>query len=128
MSKRLVFIYDGECPFCNHFAELLELKSNIPSLELKDARDNPPEIPIEYDMDVKGALLILGNERLSGAEAINFICTQLDNPSDPLLLLLRIVFRSNNRTKFIFPFLIQARRMALLIKKVPRKINLEIST
>ena len=28
MTSNFTFIYDGECPFCNHFAELLELKAN----------------------------------------------------------------------------------------------------
>ena len=27
MTSNYTFIYDGECPFCNHFAELLEIKS-----------------------------------------------------------------------------------------------------
>ena len=40
MTSNFTFIYDGECPFCNHFAQLLELKSNLPSLELLDGRKN----------------------------------------------------------------------------------------
>ncbi len=122
MNTRLVFIFDGECPFCNKFAELLELKSNLPGIEIKDAREKPPEIPNEYDMDIKGALLINGKEILSGADAINFICRHITKPSDPLLVLLQTVFKSKERTSFIFPLLIQARRVALLIKRVPRKL------
>ena len=38
MSDKRLFIYDGECPFCNHFAQLLELKSSIPDLEILDGR------------------------------------------------------------------------------------------
>ena len=38
MNANLTFIYDGECPFCNHFAELLELKSKI----------NKISIPVSY--------------------------------------------------------------------------------
>ena len=29
MTSELTFIYDGECLFCNHFADLIELKSKI---------------------------------------------------------------------------------------------------
>ena len=38
MNKNLTFIYDGECPFCNHFAELLEIKSKITHISIIDGR------------------------------------------------------------------------------------------
>ena len=38
MKPNLTFIYDGQCPFCNHFAELLELKSNLSNLQIQNAR------------------------------------------------------------------------------------------
>ena len=41
MNTKLTFIYDGECPFCNHFAELLELKSKINKISILDGRKNP---------------------------------------------------------------------------------------
>ena len=40
MKTEITFIYDGECPFCNHFAELLELKSKIKNITILDARKN----------------------------------------------------------------------------------------
>ena len=40
MLDKYLFIYDGECPFCNYFAQLLELKSRLPSLEILDGRKN----------------------------------------------------------------------------------------
>ena len=73
MNSNLLFIYDGQCPFCNKFAELLELKSNLPNLQVKNARENPPEIPAGYDMDKNGAILFKGKEMLCGANAINYI-------------------------------------------------------
>ena len=123
MDTILIFIYDGECPFCNKFAELLELKSKLPNLIVKNARESQFEIPSGYDMDVKGALLINGNEMLSGSEAINYLCKKITNPSDPLLSILKIVFKSASRTDFIFPFLLRARRLSLFIKRVPIKLK-----
>ncbi len=122
MSKPLIFIYDGECPFCNKFAELLELKSNIPQIEIKDARTNPPEIPNGYDMDLKGAILINGDQMFFGSEAINLICSKIDKPSDSILELLRIIFSSRKQANLLFPFLLISRRIALLFKGVPNKI------
>ena len=121
MNKDLVFIYDGECPFCNHFAELVELKSKINNISILDGRKNLKLISslLEkgYDID-KGAILLKDDDIFHGAEAINYICNQINNPSGNLLKLLSQIFKSNSRTNFLFPFLIIARRFALISKGV----------
>ncbi len=123
MSSVLIFIYDGQCPFCNKFAELLELKSGLPNLQIKNARERPPEIPSGYDMDLQGAILINGQKILYGAKAINWICSEITDPSDSLLKLLVTAFSSQKRSTFLFPFLLWARRLTLIFKGVPRKID-----
>ncbi len=127
MSSKLVFIYDGECPFCNHFAELLELRSGLPEMTIKNARENLPEMKAllerGYDLD-NGAILLKGEEVLHGASAINWVCSQIKKPSDKLLKLIAITFSSNFRTDIIFPFLLLTRRILLVFKGVPRKLFL----
>ena len=123
MKSKLVFIYDGECPFCNQFAELLELKSNLPNLEIKNARESPNQIPDNYDMDIKGAILLKDGQFLNGAAAIHFVCKEIKEPSDQLLKLLTSIFASEKTTKLVFPFLILGRRILLLLKGVPRKFK-----
>ena len=121
MNSNYTFIYDGECPFCNHFAELLEIKSKITNIKILDGRKNLSLIKslLEkgYDLD-KGAILLKNEEILHGADAINTICKQISKPSSNLLLLLSRVFKSNKRTKVIFPLLIIARRFALISKGI----------
>ena len=121
MKKNLTFIYDGECPFCNHFAELLEIKSKIKNISILDARKNQiitnSLLNKGYDID-KGAILLRGDDIFHGAEAINTICNQINNPSGRLLKLLSNIFKSNKRTKLLFPFLVRARRFALISKGV----------
>ena len=121
MKKDLTFIYDGECPFCNHFAELLEIKSKIKNISILDARKNQiitnSLLNKGYDID-KGAILLKGDEIFHGAEAINTICIEINNPSGRLLQLLSNIFKSNKRTKLLFPFLVRARRLALISKGV----------
>ena len=123
MESKLVFIYDGECPFCNRFAELLELKSNLANIQIKNARDKPNEMPKGYDMDINGAILLKDGQMLYGAKAINWICSEIEEPSDALLKLLSIIFSSNHRTGLIFPFLLVARRIALFFKGIPRPFH-----
>ena len=125
MNSKVVFIYDGECPFCNKFAELLELKSGLPNISILNARENLSDLALlqkkGYDID-KGAILLKDNEILHGAKAINWLCSKIENPSDNLLKILALTFSSNNRTDFIFPFLLISRRLLLLLKGVPRKL------
>ena len=122
----LTFIYDGECPFCNHFAELLELRSNIKNITILDGRNNLELIKDllqkGYDLD-KGAILIKNKEIFHGANAINTICKLINQPSSRLLEILSITFKSNKRTNFIFPFLVRARRLALISKGIPTSLQ-----
>ena len=119
MSDKTLFIYDGECPFCNHFAHLLEFKSSIPSLQIIDGRENLEQLTElykkGYDLN-KGAILIKNENIMHGPDAINWICSQIKEPSDSLLEVLRIIFTSNKRTNFLFPFLLWGRRLSLSLK------------
>ena len=55
MNTNLTFIYDGECPFCNHFAELLELKSKINKISILDGRKNVVALREVIFMKARGA-------------------------------------------------------------------------
>ncbi len=119
MPDKNLFIYDGECPFCNHFAHLLEIKSSLPNFEILDGRKNLSLLSQLYSQGYdlnKGAILINGKSIMHGAEAINWICTEIKDPSNSLLEVLRIVFTSNKRTKFLFPILLWGRRLSLTLK------------
>ena len=121
MSSKFTFIYDGECPFCNHFAELIEIKSHIENIRLIDGRKNIELINslLEkgYDLD-KGAILLKKDEIFHGPDAINAICKQINNPSSNLLKILSNIFKSNKRANLFFPILIIARRFTLIAKGV----------
>ena len=121
----LIFIYDGECPFCNHFAELVELKSKIKNISILDGRKNPKIInelfSKGYDLD-KGAILLNEKKIYHGPDAINFVCSRIKNPSSNLLEILALTFKSPSRTKILFPFLVTARRFALIAKGVSTSI------
>ena len=121
MNSNLTFIYDGECPFCNHFAELLELKSKIENISVLDGRKNQKIVNslLEKGFDIdKGAILLKGDDIFHGSEAINTVCNQINDPSGGLLKLLSNIFKSKKRTKLLFPFLLRARRFALISKGV----------
>ena len=119
MSSEIIFIYDGECPFCNHFAQLIELKTSLPNLKILDGRKNLSILTNlfkeGYDLN-DGAILISENGILNGCNAVNFICSRIIEPNDSLLDVLRIIFKSKKRSKLLFPLLLIARRVLLSIK------------
>tara|TARA_Y100001968_G_scaffold296339_1_gene304454 strand:+ start:1034 stop:1417 length:384 start_codon:yes stop_codon:yes gene_type:complete len=125
MNSKLVFIYDGDCPFCNKFAELIELKSGLPNLTVTNARESKLAIKElyqkGYDID-QGAILLKNDEILHGASAINWICSQIKQPSDSLLRFISITFTTKRRTNLLFPFLLIGRRIILYLKGIPRKL------
>ena len=120
-NSSFTFIYDGECPFCNHFAELLELRSKVNNVSILDARKNPKIVKEllskGFDID-QGAVLLYEDKIFHGHEAINTICKQITSPSSKLLKILTLTFKSSSRAKLIFPFLVTARRFALISKGV----------
>ncbi len=125
MKSNFTFIYDGECPFCNNFAELLEIKSKINNIKILDGRKNliiiKSLLEKGYDLD-KGAILLKDDDIFHGANAINTICKEIKNPTSNLLKILSSIFKSNKRTKFLFPLLLRARRFALISKGVSQKL------
>tara|TARA_B100000287_G_scaffold192656_1_gene181860 strand:+ start:97 stop:477 length:381 start_codon:yes stop_codon:yes gene_type:complete len=125
MTSNFTFIYDGECPFCNNFAELLEIKSKINNIKIIDGRKNLNIIKslLEkgYDLE-KGAILLKDDDIFHGANAINTICKEIKNPTSNLLKILSSVFKSNKRTRFFYPLLLGARRFALISKGVSQKL------
>ncbi len=125
MTSNFTFIYDGECPFCNNFAEILEINSKIKNIKILDGRKNLRIIKslLEkgYDLD-KGAILLKDDDIFHGAKAINVICKEVNNPSSNLLKILSSLFKSTKRTKLLFPFLLRARRFALISKGVSHSL------
>ena len=118
-NSKSLFIYDGECPFCSHFAQLIELKSSLPSIEILDGRKNLALLfqlyKQGYDLN-NGAILVDNGNIMHGADAINWICSEIEEPSDSLLEILRLIFTSAKRTSFLFPILLWGRRLLLTLK------------
>ena len=130
MSDKTLFIYDGECPFCNKFGLLLELKSSLPSLEIIDGRKNLKLLTKlykqGYDLN-KGAILVNNGDIKHGSDAINWICSEIKDPNDSILKILRIIFKSKKRSKALFPFLLWGRRILLTVKgKLWQPVNEDI--
>lgn len=111
----LTLIYDGGCPFCREFALLSELKAGVADLQIVDGR---ADHNIRRELNSlglllrDGAVLIEGEQRWHGSEAIAELSRRM-KPSDPLLRLLARLFRNDQRSALAYPALLAARRLAL---------------
>ncbi len=116
-----VLVFDGGCVFCRHFAELSELRSGIPGLQIRDGRaDQALRQQLErrgYQLR-DGAMVIDAERVLHGAEAIAWLCGRMA-PSAALLQLLAPVLAEPQRAEAIYPLLLFARRLALALRGLP---------
>ena len=111
----LTLIYDGGCPFCREFALRSELQAGVPNLRIVDGRadhDLRRELNILGLTLRNGAVLIEGEQKWHGSEAISELSRRM-KPSDPLLRLLARLFADNQRSALAYPALLAARRLAL---------------
>jgi hypothetical protein len=116
-----LLVFDGGCVFCRHFAELSELRSGIPGLQIRDGRADQP---LRRDLARRGfrlrdgAVLIDGDRVLHGAAAIAWLCERMA-PSAPLLALLAPLFADGARARRLYPLLLLARRLTLAARGLP---------
>lgn len=116
-DQELDLIYDGECPFCSNYVELVRLRERAGKVHLHNARDPEvrkrfPEIAA-YDLDT-GMMARWRGEWFHGAEAVHLISTL--NRAAPLALLLA----SKRKARLLYPLLRAGRRCALLLRGIPK--------
>ena len=117
----LTLVYDGGCLFCRHFALRSELNAGINGLIIIDGRSSDQ---LRLDLKAKGlklkngAVLIEGDQTWHGSDAIEELCRRMQ-PSEPLLRILKSVFKDSGRARSFYPFLLYARRISLALTGIP---------
>jgi predicted DCC family thiol-disulfide oxidoreductase YuxK len=106
MSKTpLRVVYDGQCPFCSRYVELVRLKQQY-DVELVDARQNP-DTAENYGLDLnEGMIADLDGKVHHGADAVWLLSMLSERPG--LLSRRRIA-------KALYPWLRRGRRLTLRI-------------
>lgn len=116
-----VLVFDGGCPFCRHFAELSELRSGIPGLQIRDGRTDTElrRALARRGYHLRdGAMVIEGDQVWHGAAAITWLCARME-PSAALLQVLAPLMADGERARTLYPLLLLARRLALGAKGLP---------
>ncbi|MBL6740185.1 MAG: DUF393 domain-containing protein [Synechococcus sp. BS301-5m-G54] len=117
----LTLVYDGGCLFCRSFALRSELLGGLPDLKILDGRTDDA---LRRTLEARGmrladgAVLMEGEQAWHGSAAIAELSRRMQ-PSDPLLMVLRDLFRDRSRAEALYPGLLLARRLALGLRGLP---------
>ena len=117
----LTLVYDGGCLFCRSFALRSELLGGLPDLKILDGRADDA---LRRTLEARGmrladgAVLMEGEQAWHGSAAIAELSRRMQ-PSDPLLMVLRDLFRDRSRAEALYPGLLLARRLALGLRGLP---------
>ena len=117
----LTLVYDGGCLFCRSFALRSELLGGLPDLKILDGRADDV---LRRTLEARGmrladgAVLMEGEQAWHGSAAIAELSRRMQ-PSDPLMMVLRDLFRDRSRAEALYPGLLLARRLALGLRGLP---------
>jgi DCC1-like thiol-disulfide oxidoreductase len=120
---RAWIVYDGQCPFCSRYVQLLRLHESLGRGELVDARAGGPVVDevVRAGLDLDdGMILKLGDTFYHGDDCIHRLAL-LSTPSSTFNRLNGLVFRSPTAARVLYPVL-RAGRNAVLALLGRRKI------
>jgi predicted DCC family thiol-disulfide oxidoreductase YuxK len=108
-------VYDGQCPFCSRYVQLVRLRETLGQIALVDAREGGPQVEevrkAGLDLD-EGMVLKLDGRLYHGAECIHRLAL-LSTPSGWFNRVNAAMFRSRTASRLLYPVLRAGRNSVL---------------
>ena len=127
-DKRILLIYDKQCPACHFYCQLVRARDSVGKLVLLDARDDGKimeEITAAgLDID-QGMVLKIGGSIYYGADAIHML-SLLGSSSNLFNRINYWLFRSRAIARLVYPVLRFHRNMLLKLLGKTKINNLQI--
>ncbi len=123
-SKKIVLVYDKECPACDNYCRMVRIREDIGEFVLLDARD--PSVVLNeitalgWDID-QGMVLKMDHQLYYGADAIHALAL-ISSRSGFFNRLNYWMFKSKHLARIFYP-LLRALRNLLLKLLGKTKIN-----
>jgi len=110
-------LYDGDCPFCSNYVQMLRLQKAVGPVDLLNMRDHP-DLAVAYkaqgyDLN-QGMLLHLDGQDYFGADCINRLAL-LSTGNDLFNSINAAVFRNPCLSTALYPFMRTGRGLALTL-------------
>ena len=115
-------IYDGDCPFCRRYVQLVRLRKAVGDIVLVDARAGGPAVERAraegFDLD-EGMVLYLGEAAYHGADCLNRLAL-MSSRSDLFNRLTAGLFSRPRVARVAYPVLRAGRNAVLRLLGRPR--------
>jgi predicted DCC family thiol-disulfide oxidoreductase YuxK len=116
-DRKTYVVYDGDCPFCSAYVNLLRLREAVGPVELLDARKNHPVVRMVEERGVvldQEMALVMGDAVYSGGDCINRLAL-MSTPSGFFNRINAALFSSPRLSRLAYPFLRTGRNLALKV-------------
>lgn len=114
-AEGLVIVYDGECPFCSNYVQVLALREAVGKVQLVDARSEHALVAKlqrdGYDLN-EGMAALFGGRVYYGAECVHMLAL-LSTDSGMFNRINNVVFRSSSLSRVLYPMLRAGRNVTL---------------
>jgi predicted DCC family thiol-disulfide oxidoreductase YuxK len=114
-NAEVLIVYDGQCPFCSRYVELVRLRESLGRVELIDAREGGAVVDeiraAGLDLD-EGMVLKLDGRLYHGADCIHMVAL-LSTPSSWFNRVNAAMFRSRTASRLLYPVLRTGRNTVL---------------
>ena len=126
--EEILLVYDRECPACNAYCQIVQIRKSVGELKIVDARENSDvlnEITARgLDID-QGIVLKMGDQLYYGSDAINALAL-IGSRSGIFNRLNYWIFKSKTISKILYPVLRSCRNLLLKILGKSKINNLGI--
>lgn len=116
-SEEILLVYDRECPACNAYCQVVQIRKSVGELKIVDARENS-EVLTEItskglDID-QGIVLKAGDQLYYGSDAIHALAL-MGSRSGVFNRLNYWIFKSKTVSGILYPVLRSCRNLLLKI-------------
>ena len=126
--EEILLVYDRECPACNAYCQVVQIRKSVGNLRIVDAREDSEvlkEITSQgLDID-QGMVLKIGDQLYYGSDAIHTLAL-IGSRSGVFNRLNYWVFKSKSVSNMLYPVLRSCRNLLLKILGKSKINNLEI--
>ena len=127
-QKKIVLVYDKECPLCHAYCRLTRIRKSVGNLVLQDAREQSAVMDeitaLGWDID-QGMVLKVEDELYYGSDAINALA-MMSSRSGIFNRLSYWTFKSKKVSRFLYPVMKSGRNLLLKILGRSKINNLDI--
>ena len=103
--EEILLVYDRECPACNAYCQVVQIRKSVGDLKIVDARENSAVLneitSAGLDID-QGMVLKMGNQLYYGPDAINMLAL-IGSRSGVFNRLNYWMFKSKIASKILYP-------------------------